>query len=222
MKRVSFVLMIALALVASAPAIAQQATATGRGQTLCRDTKGAAYSQGAMVKTPDGSIEVCDGGRWEPATQPSTAPGQQPAARPDSRASVENVRLELTISDQSGGAQPIKKVITMLLAERAQGRVRSGGEVLRSNEAGQGSYFAPVTLNADANVVGIAGDRIRVMVTVEYMPAAGGSDAGNRRTQLNQSVDVVLTNAKPVLIVESADPISDRKVSLTATATIVR
>lgn len=202
MKSVSFVLMIALAMATAPVAIAQQGQGSGSGSG-----QGSGQGSGNVV----------------------TATGQQQGrtvttsdAQFSRLAGVENVRLELVVTDQSGTAQPVKKVMTLLLAERATGRVRSGGEVYRARttDTSFGNVFVPVTLNADANITAIAGDRIRVGITVEYMPE--NQQSGERRTQLNQTVDVVLLNGRQTLIVESADPTSDRKVSLHATATIVR
>lgn len=133
--------------------------------------------------------------------------------------SMTNVRLALTITDQTtANAAPIKKVISMLLAERGNGRVRSSGMVRGDTPSG---YV--VTLNADAYISRVEGDRIRVDVTVEYAPAGPeGAGQGQRGSPLNQSVTVVLASGKPTVIVQAADPLTDRKVTLEATATIVR
>ena len=187
MKRVSFIVMIALA-VMTAPAIAQQTTTQGSGQ-------GAGQGSGQGRATTSTSQVV---------------PG------------MSNVRLELTITDQSASGAPVKKVVTMLIVERGQGRVRSGGEVYKQGtESAPGSQYVPVTLNADATIRQISEDRISTHITVEYMPAMTGASA-HRMSMLNQTVDVVLNSGKPTLIVESADPTSDRKVTLSVTATIVR
>lgn len=193
MKRMSFVLMTALALAGTSTAIAQQGTTT----TQMPPPPGQGQGRGTSITTAQQGF--------------------------GSLASLSNIRLELTITDQSAAGQPVKKVITLLLAERGNGRVRSGGEVYRAGtENAPGSQYVPVTLNADANVGSVEGDRVRVFITVEYMPATSALTSAHRVSQLNQSVDVVLSSGKPTLIVESADPTSDRKVTLHATATIVR
>jgi hypothetical protein len=136
---------------------------------------------------------------------------------------MDNVRLELVITDQTGVGQPLKKAVTMLVADRGTGRVRSGGQVYRpGTEEAPGSQYVPVTLNADAALLSLRGDRVRLRITVEYQPAGIGGLAANRISELNQTVEVILVSGKSTMIVESADPISDRKVSLSATATIVR
>ncbi|HUF25314.1 MAG TPA: hypothetical protein VMN81_14375 [Vicinamibacterales bacterium] len=173
MKRVSFVLTIALALAAAPTVIAQQAQGGAPGKT----------------------VHVVE-----------TAP-----------TSMTNVRLDLTVTDQSGGGQPIKKAISLLVAERGDGRVRSIGMAVP-----QGGPSYSVSLNADAAIGRIEGNLIRIHVTVEYSPAAPETGIANRGSQLSQTVEVVLTNGKPTVIVQAADPLTDRKVTLEATATIVR
>jgi len=143
------------------------------------------------------------------------------APQPGTSVSMTNVRLELTITDQTGSGQPIKKLISLLLAERGSGRVRSRGTVHAPRAGGnplQQSYS--VELNADANILRIEGDRVRIMISVEYAPAAPeGGNPEQRGSPLNQTVDVVLENGRPTTIVEAADPLTDRKVTLEATAT---
>jgi hypothetical protein len=146
------------------------------------------------------------------ATNTVTASGQGTSV------SMTNVRLELTITDQTGTGQPVKKVMSLLLAERGNGRVRSQSVV---EEAGSHSSYV-VQLNADAFIQRIEGDRVRTGITVEYAPVSAEGQSMQRGSPLNQTVDVVLTSGKPLTIVEASDPRSDRKVTLEATATIVR
>lgn len=145
------------------------------------------------------------------------------AAKPDE---FTNVRLDLTITDKTGEGQPVKKTVTLLLASGGEGRVRSSGMVFRPMPNTNSLSPIEVTLNADARIFEIGGDKLRAMVTVEYAPstdtAASGVVPDQRGSTLNQSVLVILTSGKPAVIVESSDPLSDRKVTLEATATILR
>lgn len=194
MKRISFVLMTALTL-AAAPAVAQQAQGSGSGS-------GAGTGQGRAAQTA-------------PAARTADVYRNQPM----------NVRLELTITDQSGGGQPEKKTITMLLADGFDGRVRSGNVL---TDPATGSRYN-VQLNADAQVILVADDKVRARITVEYSAAgtavfasSDGSNFFNPPTGLNETVTVILANGKPTVITQSADPATDRKVTLEATATIIR
>lgn len=172
----------------------------------------------ALATAPAALAQQAQGG----GSDSDRARGQSAAAAAQGTAvSMTNVRLELTITDQTGSGQPIKKLISLLLAERGSGRVRSQGMVYIPRPEGQArvpSY--PVELNADANIMRIDGERVRVGISVEYAPAApDGGNPEQRGSPLNQTVDVVLENGKATVIVEAADPLTDRKVTLQATAT---
>ncbi len=262
MKRMSVGLFIALAF-GTGPIIAQQAQdaglSTGRAR-VCRDSKGAAYSTGALLKALDGSIDRCQDGAWEPtgeqvspvATPPPEGRGQQPTTRsqrpveqpttaPGTSASrqrylPQNVRLDITINDQTVGGAPVKKTISLIAADGYGGRVRSTGTL--TQEYIQGGMQTPdgkplvgvrpvgeVQLNVDANVQFLEQDRIRAMITLEYTPGASEPlPAGSAvtRSPLNQSVTVILQNGKPLVITQAADPLSDRKITVEATATLLR
>lgn len=134
-----------------------------------------------------------------------------------------NVRLTLAITDETGAGDPVRKTITLLLADGGSGRVRSSNHQI----IGIPARSFVVTLNADAFIGRIDGDNVQADITVEYSPgtsgeAAAGTPAEQRGTPLSQSVSVWLTNGTPTVIVEASDPMSDRKVTLEATATILR
>src|SRR5688572_10990302 len=85
----------------------------------------------AAVASPAGAQDTPDQARpappvRQPAPQPTEAAPPRPEPRPP--AQLINVRIELTISDQRGSAAPAVKTVTMVVADRANGRVRSGGE----------------------------------------------------------------------------------------------
>ena len=156
-------------------------------------------------------------------TQAAQAPAQ--AKRPAH--SMVNVRLTLAITDETGAGDPVRKTITLLLADGGSGRVRSSAVAYRPGvNTEQPSAFG-VTLNADAFIGAIDGNRVQADITVEYSPGTTGdggaaTPAQQRGSPLNQSVSVWLTNGTPTVIVEASDPMSDRKVTLEATATIQR
>ena len=157
-------------------------------------------------------------GQQPPPTQPTTAPPSQqppPAGRggiggqragrgslmPPGGAVRDNIRIDVSITDSAEKTQ--KKVVSMLVADRNGGRIRS------SNEKG--------VLNVDANTWTEGEGRITLALTVEYMP-----DRATHNTLLNQSITLVLQTGKPTLISQSADPGTDRKVTVEVTATVVK
>lgn len=138
-----------------------------------------------------------------------------------------NIRLDLTISDQTGAGQPLKKSITMLLADQSSGRVRSNGMVHQPVERPGGQAFSPmynVELNVDAQVALLEDSKMSAMITLEYTPGAAPVSGPEtlRPSPLNQSVTVILQNGKPLVITQAADPLSDRKIVVELTGTILR
>ena len=71
----------------------------------------------------------------------------------------------------------------------------------------------------------VAGDDtnrpILLSLTLQYTPAVTGNNAP-RPAGLNQSLSVVVENGKPLLVSQSADPASDRKVTVEVTATVLK
>ena len=129
-----------------------------------------------------------------------------------------NVRLELTITDQRGDTPAISKTVTMTLADRHHGRIRTQGDV----QTPQG--FRPVTLNVDGNASIIQGGKARVMLTIEYRPVGDPGSGSERSTtpNINESLTVILDDGKPMVVSQSADPVTDRKVKVEAKITLLK
>lgn len=167
------------------------------------------------------------GAAAEAASQEQTQAAHAPAQAKRPAHSMVNVRLTLAITDETGAGDPVRKTITLLLADGGSGRVRSSA--LAEKPATSTSPPSPfvVTLNADAFIGAIDGNRVQADITVEYSPGTTGdggaaTPAQQRGSPLNQSVSVWLNSGTPTVIVEASDPMSDRKVTLEATATIQR
>jgi hypothetical protein len=136
------------------------------------------------------------------------------AARPEPSA---NIRVELAISDQRGTSVPISKIVTMTMMDTGAGRIRTGGDVRTP------LGFRPVTLNVDAQPRIHKDGKIRVDMTIEYRPTAAESDTEQSSTPtINESISVLLDDGKPLLISQSADPATDRKVKVEVKATILK
>lgn len=154
------------------------------------------------------------------AQQPATAqperrePGVMARPAPDVGQAV-NIRLDVTITDQQTTGQPVLKAITMVVADNWQSRIRTEGNVFTTG----GQY--QVALNVDARPR-LTADKILLMMTVEYKPTAPEPKPGASTTTLNQSFQVLLTDGKPLVVSQSADPNSDRKVKLEVKATVIR
>lgn len=147
------------------------------------------------------------------------APGAQtPAEKPKPTPSVAsetfgqpvNVKLELTIADRAGQGEPIRKVVTLIVADRANGSIRSLGTVRSQGR---------VQINVDARPQILQSGAIRVMLGLEYNPRSLGNDAPAEWSSLTQQLGVVLQPGKPLLVSQAADPASDRQITVEVTAT---
>ncbi len=140
------------------------------------------------------------------AAQDVAVQPKPPEQGPRTAAQAANIRIELTITDQRSDSQTSPKTVTLLVEDRQSGRLRTG----RGNAA----------LNLDARPEIVREGRVRVMVALEYTP----QDGPERQTQppIQESVTALLEDGKPLVISQSADPMTDRKVRVEVKATVVR
>lgn len=129
---------------------------------------------------------------------PETLPPGQPI----------NIKLDVTITDQSGPGEPSKKTVSMLVADRAAGSIRSTANNVRA------------TLNVDASPQVLPNGTIKVQLGLEYNPQKG--DGPPTGSSLNQRVAIVLTSGKPLVLSQAADPLSDRKITVEVRAEILK
>lgn len=146
-------------------------------------------------------------------TPPASRPGEKAPAAPGwtpgaPGASWQNVRLDVKISDTvnpDGG-----KTVTFVCMDGNSGQVRS--------QSGEG------LINIDAKPTVRADGRIWVQLTIEYRPeltAQQTQQSGSSRVAgFSESLSVVVSDGKPMVASQSADPKSDRKVSVEITATL--
>ena len=84
--------------------------------------------------------------------------------------------------------------------------------------------FRNVILNVDcqASIIPRAA-RARVMLTIEYRPVAGEAETERNTTpHINESLTVILDDGKPMVVSQSADPVTDRKVKVEAKITLLK
>jgi hypothetical protein len=145
-----------------------------------------------------------------------TAPAGAPAPQAPQSPVPQNVRLDLTITDTYTG-EPATKTVSMVIETGQSGMIRT------SNRLPNGQ---PLGLNVDAHAsVWPGSDAIRMRVTFEYTPAqrSDSSPSGSPRpAELHESLSVVLRDGQPMTVSQSADPATDRTVTVELTATILR
>ena len=155
----------------------------------------APHAQDVVPATPD---------KQKPQTVPvDVAAGGQPV----------NIKLDVTITDQTGPGEPIRKVVTLIVADRTNGSIRSTGSVRSQGR---------VQINVDARPQILQSGVIRLMMGLEYNPRTLGNDAPTEWSSLNEQLGVVLQPGKPLLVSQAADPASDRKITVELTATILK
>jgi hypothetical protein len=137
------------------------------------------------------------------------------------------VKIELTITNQVGNKAPEKKTIMMLVSDGDRGSIRSNTELWETVEetvAGQTSVkpnVRPVQLAVDA-MPEVQGSKIRLRLSLEYDLVGEKGPSGTGKTSIRESISVVLSDGVPLTTALSADPMTDRKVTLEVKAEIVK
>jgi hypothetical protein len=129
-----------------------------------------------------------------------------------------NIRIELTITDQAGPGAAEKRTVSMMVADRKAGSIRSQGRVVTAGQS------TAVTLNVDATPVILKDGQMRLDLGLEYVPKPGSENAasGEGRGSLNQRLSLLVESGRPLVISQASDPTSDRKISVELTATILK
>ena len=121
-------------------------------------------------------------------------PAETPSA-PRPAAQLVNVRVDLMVTEQRDGTALPPRTVTMLIADRESGRVRTGS--------------GNAVLNVDARPELTRDGRIRLFVSLEYRRQAEESEK-TTPPLLSESLGAILEDGKSVLVSQSADPTSAR------------
>jgi hypothetical protein len=165
----------------------------------------------------------------EPPPKPSPKPaagkaGAAPEPKPEKgRATpLVNVRVDVKIIDERAGQPATTKVVSMTVADRQNGWFRSNAEEPGRPPDPIPPAFRQVPLNVDASPF-VDGSRIRLTLGLEYNSIDLSAQAKPYpKLEIKQRLNLVLEDGKPMRVAQSADPVSDRRVSLEVTATILR
>ena len=163
-----------------------------------------------------------------PRPRPDAVPGSQPppAAAPPAPAAPRrenqpiNVRVEVTITDRKPGASPSAKTVTVVAGDGQRSSIRSEGF----------AQNRPTPLNVDVDSAILSDNKIRVQLNLQYDydvssdgPASAGPPAfPGQRLQIRHALTTILESGKPIAVAQSADPLSDRQVTVEVKATILR
>ena len=190
----------------------------------------------AMVSGTLMTAQPADAQAPAPAAKPvETAP--TPKAPPEPPALPLNIRIEVSISDQSGTNPPAKKVVTMIASDRNGVNVRSSASVpVRTTPPGpagapqpvvQSYSYKTVQINVDARPAIVQKDPTKIALNfgLEYLPTSrlnAQEEIEPGLTSWNERLSVILESGKPMVVSQAADPTSDRKITVEVTATILK
>jgi hypothetical protein len=145
---------------------------------------------------------------------------------PEAPPPAANVRIEVSITDQTGTGTPARKVVSMIAGDRNNTNIRSSASVPVKSMGGMVNY-RNVTINVDARPMIHLKDPNKVVMNIglEYLPrSVGGQEEmeAGMATLSERLNGLILESGKPMVISQAADPTSDRKVTVEITATILR
>lgn len=220
MQRITVITLFALLL--AGPAAAQLRTAggagagagtgSGAGAASSGDGQSTSSSSSTQTTTKDGKTTTVTTRDGKTTTDVKNDEG------PWFVTSLTNVQVEVSLTDQMGNQPPEKKTVSMIVSNRYWGKVRSSATVM---PPGESPYS--VQLNVDARPTVSKEGPIQLELTLEYAPIRTGADPKDKRpTGINQSQTVVLQSGKPLMVAQSADPVSDRKVIVEVKATVLK
>jgi|SoiMethySBSTD1v2_1073268.scaffolds.fasta_scaffold00538_22 hypothetical protein len=179
-----------------------------------------------------------------PAPAPPAAPGSQPpapvppppaTAKPPAAAlppvppvptrliAPRNVRFEIAITD-TGGPKPVTKVVSVTVADNgASGSIRSIGRLDGQIVPATPGIVTPGSFPLNLDVRGVTGyddGSVRASVNVEYQPYV--ADAKTQPGAITASATAVFQDGRKVQILQSTDPLTDRRTMVDVTATILK
>ena len=160
------------------------------------------------------------------APRPSTGDAQAPpppaapevAHAPRPRGQLANVRVDVTVTDQTGTGPAITKTMTLTVADGESAMIRNETEMKTPDSVRSAPFSVDVRAVID-------GDRVRLDVGLDYqvLDAASTQTPGPpTRALFKGRQALVLENGKPLVISQSSDPMSDRKVTVEVKGTIIR
>lgn len=152
----------------------------------------------------------------------------------------DNVKIDVTITDQAANGKPIAKTISTILANRQNASIRTQMQVpvLTSSKkakatvppaAGAASEAAwrweELPLFVDLYAEMSDPTHVRVGLSLKYKTLATASEETElpqALSEVTQQLSVFLDSGKPLVISQSADAATDRKVTIELKATILK
>ena len=170
-------------------------------------------------------------------TMPPPSPPAPPAPVELRPYPAQNVRLEVTITDQTGTAAPTKKVVAIVMADGRASAVRSttGVPIVTTSDTQN------LVLNVDANATVTTDKKVLVDLRFNYSSMAFVAPIGvkERPTPMNEverqlssprsslsviteNITVLLPDGTPTIVARSNDAATDRTVTVEVKAEILK
>ena len=175
----------------------------------------------ALAQTPAPKPPAPPKAPAAPPAAPESAPVPPPGPpAPPARKEGQpiNIRVDTTIIETGVNAPPIKKTVTAVAGDGFEASVREIASV-QNPPLGQSGT---TSLNVDASPTILPNGKIRVRITLQYSAGQAQPVETRIRTDLRQTLVLNLENGKPLVITDASDPISDRRVTIEVTATILK
>ena len=161
----------------------------------------------AAAQAPQPPAGGRQGGQAVPA-RPAQPPSEVPVVMPV------NVRVDIAIIDE-GGPEPRRETVSMTTSD-------SEGASTRSNNA---TNVGDSVLNVDVvpRVSGLPAGKVRVRLTLDYWPTFGEDPRDQTRgSRTRVSSNTLLDDGKAMIVSDTSDPASNRRVRVEVTATILK
>jgi hypothetical protein len=163
-----------------------------------------------------------------PAAQPTPKPADILPPRRIPLPAAANIRVDITITDQAGTAAPLKKTLNVISADGGSGSVRSKATVavprFPPGPDPKNYIYEDLPLNVDVRPeITENENRIRTRLILNYetfSPKSEGTPAVRSVVTVDQWV--MLDNGKPLVVSQSADATTDRRVTVELKATIMK
>lgn len=126
-----------------------------------------------------------------------------------------NIRVEVKVTEQVGSKPEHSKQLSLTTADGESAQIRIQPEVATAGPV----LSAPFSVDAHPRL--IDANRLLLGLSIDYNVVDATSDRG-ARNQVRSRQEVVLESGRPLVVSESTDPMTERRVTIVVTATIVK
>jgi len=173
----------------------------------------------APARAPQPARPAQPPGTAAPAVAAPVAPAAPVPPQPVREGQPINVRVELTITETSTGAPPVKKTVVAVVGDGYFGSVRGQAVAQTANPLDR--LLAPLNLDARPEI--LPSGKIRLTCTIQYQATQRMAQERQINTDIKQNLVLNLESGKSLVISEAADPIvADRNVIVEVKATILK